>query len=218
MDDPFAVLLAAALDQRLAVHPEWEPETVRNILTVVQKPMYGARSIEAIAAAWPRFAAEPGALLHSFPSKSGAWWIPLSVEPLVSARAQLEPAPSTIVVTMTPTPPEHGVDTTVEDFLPPAELGALADPPRQPKVSPAIPPGAEFARLIAVEREATERRLAAAVSLVLDEGWSYARLGRALGISRQAAAKTYGQHVEAELRKRVTRGGAAAARSRQGEP
>lgn len=202
--ESFDNVLDVALRQRLDQHPEWEPETVRNVLLAAQRVVYGSRTLAAIAAAWPRFAADPGALLHSFVYRSGPWWV-LPVAPQVSAGAELHTAPSTSIVAMSPpTPPEHGIDTTVEEFLEPAAAGDLPDQlaVRQLRVSPAIPLGAEFVRVIATERDAADRRRTLAVGLVLDEGWSYARLGRTLGITRQAAAKTYGPLVTVEMRNR----------------
>lgn len=53
-----------------------------------------------------------------------------------------------------------------------------------------------------LEHIAGEVRERLAVAAVLSEGWSYARLGRALGTTRQAASKTYGSAVAAEMRRR----------------
>lgn len=53
-----------------------------------------------------------------------------------------------------------------------------------------------------LEHLAGEVRERLAVVAVLGEGWSYARLGRALGTTRQAASKTYGSAVTAEMRRR----------------
>lgn len=60
-----------------------------------------------------------------------------------------------------------------------------------------------LAALAELERAAAKARAQVAVRLVLDEGWSFAQLGRVLGISRQAAAKTYGPLVEEQMRRRI---------------
>jgi hypothetical protein len=41
------------------------------------------------------------------------------------------------------------------------------------------------------------------VGLVLDDGWIYAQAGRALGVTRQAAVKTYGPAVAEQLRRNI---------------
>lgn len=218
------------LDDAMRVaHPDWSPESVANILRVVQKPMYAARTLDQIAAAWPRFAADPGALLHAFPYKAGAWWAPET-----RVDEELGHATSTTVVTMTstscaPIAPEHGEELPIETFLAPAELGDLehrSDPndPLQDgcdhgygphdscpmcdaQEAPAGPaPSAQLAQLVESERALADRRRRLVVELVLDHGWKYAHIGRALGITRQAAAKTYGPLVVDEMRRRARAG------------
>jgi len=75
--DTFEQLYEWALEV-LGRHPrpdwEWQPETVRNILTQARKPIYGARTLPAIAAAWLVFVADPRTLLHGFVYKTGDWW------------------------------------------------------------------------------------------------------------------------------------------------
>jgi hypothetical protein len=62
--------------------------------------------------------------------------------------------------------------------------------------------------LAELERTITVARQRLAVAAVLDQGWSYARLGRALRITRQAAAKTYGPIVEQQLHRNARRAAA----------
>lgn len=66
-------------------------------------------------------------------------------------------------------------------------------------------PAAALTALVEVERAAAKARERFAVHLVLDEGWSYARLGRALGVTRQAAVKVYGRAVQQTLTARMRR-------------
>lgn len=74
-------------------------------------------------------------------------------------------------------------------------------------------PGAAFAALLDLERTAAKAREVLAVHLVLDDGWSYAQVGRALGITRQAALKAYGPAVAERMRRNLR-----AAPARRAEP
>lgn len=66
-------------------------------------------------------------------------------------------------------------------------------------------PAAALAALAEVERAAVKARESLAAHLVLDQGWSYAQLGRALRVTRQAAAKVYGPAVQRTLTARMRR-------------
>jgi hypothetical protein len=76
---------------------------------------------------------------------------------------------------------------------------------RAAQVAGADEPAAALPVLAELERAAAKARMRLAVHLVLDEGWSYARLGRALGTSRQAATKVYGPAVRHTQRTRLRR-------------
>ncbi|MEH1017965.1 DUF6884 domain-containing protein, partial [Micromonospora sp. CPCC 206060] len=65
-------------------------------------------------------------------------------------------------------------------------------------------PSAALAALAALETACREAREWVAVDLVLTDGWSYADIGRALGISRQAASKAYADAVHARMRRTIT--------------
>lgn len=64
-------------------------------------------------------------------------------------------------------------------------------------------PAAALRLLTDVGQAAERARAYLAVRLILDDGWTYAQLGRALGTTRQAATKTHGPAVAAELRRRI---------------
>lgn len=87
------------------------------------------------------------------------------------------------------TPTLIAVDLTEVNRLN-AELGVAATP------------GAQLVALAAVDAAVREARHTLVAELVLD-GWTYGDVGRVLGTSRQAAAKTYGPAVARELRERV---------------
>jgi hypothetical protein len=70
-------------------------------------------------------------------------------------------------------------------------------------VTEASTPSAALAALGELEASCRKARERVAVHAVLDLGWTYAQLGRALRITRQAAVKTYGPVVEATLRRRL---------------
>lgn len=63
-----------------------------------------------------------------------------------------------------------------------------------------------------LEHAAHKVRERMAVHLVLEQGWSYAALGRHLGISRQAAQKTYGPLVNEQAHRNIRRNMRRAAR------
>ncbi|MFI6820542.1 DUF6884 domain-containing protein [Micromonospora sp. NPDC050187] len=70
-------------------------------------------------------------------------------------------------------------------------------------VETAATPSAALAALADLEAACREAREWLAVDLVLIDGWSYADVGRALGISRQAASKAYADPVNARMRRTV---------------
>ncbi|WP_213455297.1 hypothetical protein [Rhizomonospora bruguierae] len=65
--------------------------------------------------------------------------------------------------------------------------------------------GVAFRALAELEAAVRKARERIAVHLVLDSGWKYADLGRALGVTRQAASKTYGPAVEEQMRRNLRR-------------
>ncbi|RAO54413.1 DUF6884 domain-containing protein [Micromonospora saelicesensis] len=64
-------------------------------------------------------------------------------------------------------------------------------------------PSAILAALAAIEAACREAREWVAVDLVLNDGWSYAEVGRATGTTRQAASKAYADPVNARMRRSV---------------
>ncbi|MFI9528016.1 DUF6884 domain-containing protein [Micromonospora rosaria] len=64
-------------------------------------------------------------------------------------------------------------------------------------------PSEVLTALAALEAACREARDWLAVDLVLIDGWSYADVGRAVGTSRQAAAKAYAEPVNARMRATV---------------
>ena len=54
-----------------------------------------------------------------------------------------------------------------------------------------------------LERAAHKAYDRLAVDLVLTHGWSYAQLGRAAGMTRQAALKRFGPAVDDQLRRNI---------------
>ena len=64
-------------------------------------------------------------------------------------------------------------------------------------------PAAMLAALADVERAVRKAREVVAVDQVLTHGWSYAELGRALGITRQGALKTFGAAVQTASHRRL---------------
>ncbi|MFI9644560.1 DUF6884 domain-containing protein [Micromonospora sp. NPDC051925] len=70
-------------------------------------------------------------------------------------------------------------------------------------VEAAAAPSAALAALANLEAAVREAREWLGVDLVLIDGWSYADLGRALGISRQAASKAYADPVNTRMRRTV---------------
>jgi len=57
--------------------------------------------------------------------------------------------------------------------------------------------------LAGLEATAQAMRGDIAVRVVLNDGWSYAQLGRSLGVTRQAASKLYGPRVDAQMRREL---------------
>ncbi|MDG6108326.1 hypothetical protein Daura_46485 [Dactylosporangium aurantiacum] len=68
------------------------------------------------------------------------------------------------------------------------------------QVPTAQTPSAALAALAALEDACREAREWLVVDLVLNDGWSFAELGRALGVTRQAASKAYAAPVEQRMR------------------
>ncbi|MFF4879728.1 DUF6884 domain-containing protein [Micromonospora sp. NPDC000668] len=64
-------------------------------------------------------------------------------------------------------------------------------------------PSDVLAALAATEVACREAREWVAVDLVLNDGWSYAEVGRAMGTTRQAASKAYADPVNARMRRSV---------------
>ncbi len=60
-------------------------------------------------------------------------------------------------------------------------------------------PSAALAALAALENACREAREWLAVDLVVNDGWSYAALGRALDVTRQAASKAYADAANARM-------------------
>ncbi|WP_432990625.1 hypothetical protein [Dactylosporangium sp. CA-233914] len=56
-----------------------------------------------------------------------------------------------------------------------------------------------------VRRDVEPVDRAAPDELVLNDGWSFAELGRALGVTRQAASKAYAAPVEQRMRHNIRR-------------
>ncbi|MEV7228330.1 DUF6884 domain-containing protein [Polymorphospora sp. NPDC051019] len=71
-------------------------------------------------------------------------------------------------------------------------------------VTTARTPSDVLAALAGLEAACREAREWLAVDLVLVNGWSYADVGRALGITRQAASKAYADPVNTRLHRTVT--------------
>lgn len=67
----------------------------------------------------------------------------------------------------------------------------------------AASPADALAALDALDRAAAKVRERIVVGLVLDDGWTYAQVGRALGSTRQAARQRYGPAVAEQLRRDV---------------
>lgn len=67
----------------------------------------------------------------------------------------------------------------------------------------ACTPSDALAALAALEAACREAREWLAVDLVLIDGWSFADLGRALNVTRQAAAKAYADPVNTRMRRTV---------------
>ncbi|MEU1251578.1 DUF6884 domain-containing protein [Micromonospora arida] len=64
-------------------------------------------------------------------------------------------------------------------------------------------PSDVLSALAAMEAACREAREWIAVDLVLNDGWSYAEVGRATGTTRQAASKAYADPVNARMRRSV---------------
>ncbi|SCL21140.1 hypothetical protein [Micromonospora aurantiaca (nom. illeg.)] len=75
------------------------------------------------------------------------------------------------------------------------------------EVTVASTPGEAFAALAELEAAIGKARERLAVRLVLDDGWSYAEVGRAARVTRQAASKTYGPAVREQMRRTIRGGG-----------
>jgi len=79
---------------------------------------------------------------------------------------------------------------------------ALAETTPMEESCPMAPPGpSDSSAGSAIERaiaqvEAARAQLVGAVACARDEGWSWARIGRTLGVSRQAAWERFHHHIE----------------------
>ncbi len=62
-------------------------------------------------------------------------------------------------------------------------------------------PARALAALDAIDRAAAKVRERIVVGLVVTDGWTYAEVGRALGMTRQAARQRYGAAAAAQRRR-----------------
>lgn len=88
-----------------------------------------------------------------------------------------------------------------------AQIGAGLLAGLAEELADATTPRAALAVLARVEATARKVRTRLVVGLVLDDGWTYAQVGRALGVTRQAAVKTYGPAVAEQMRRTIRRRG-----------
>lgn len=72
-------------------------------------------------------------------------------------------------------------------------------------VTAASTPSEAFAALDELEAATRKARTRLAVRLVLDDGWSYAEVGRAARVTRQAASKTFGPAVREQMHRTIRR-------------
>lgn len=75
--------------------------------------------------------------------------------------------------------------------------------PRITAATSATSPAEALRALTALEAACRKARERVAVHVVLDDGWTYAQLGRAYGVTRQAALKQYASAVAEQLRRHV---------------